>query len=87
MSSEIIKYLEKIGRKTVEASYYAKIQDWYAWYQNGVDEWHKTTYFNGISVVNRNIKSLGMAKTVCETWALSLIHIFQALYQERINGR
>lgn len=69
MSSEIIKYLEKIGRKTVEASYYAKIQDWYDWYQNGVDEWHKTTYFNGISVVNRNIKSLGMAKTVCETWA------------------
>lgn len=64
----VCKYLEKLGYKTVEPSYYTIIQNWMDWYMNGVDEFHKSTFFNGINVIEVDIKSLGMAKTVCETW-------------------
>lgn len=72
--SAIIRYLTHRGFKTVDASYYQLIREWYDWYKNDVDGWHKTNYFNGITNVERDMKSLGMGKVVCETWANLLLN-------------
>ena len=72
--NDIIAYLGKRGFRTVEESYYAHIKDWFDWYRNGVDEWHNRTFYNGIQTVKKVIKSLGMAKTISETWANLLMN-------------
>ena len=65
----IRSFLEKKGYSTVNADYYAKIKNWEDWFTCTVDDFHKTVFFNGITNVDKEIKMLGMAKTVCETWA------------------
>lgn len=72
--SDITTYLRNNNYKTIEDGFYTHIKDWLDWYKNGVDEFHKTSFFNGIAEVEREIKSLGMAKTVCETWANLLMN-------------
>lgn len=73
-ASGVCAYLKKLGYTTVEPEYYTTIQDWLDWYMNGADDNHKSKYWNGITTVTREIKSLGMAKTVCETWANLLMN-------------
>lgn len=67
--NSILSYLEKRGYKSVPASFYTKIKDWDDWYKISVDDWHKSHIYNGLRVVEKIIKTLGMAKTVSETWA------------------
>lgn len=70
----INKYLQELGFKPVEDSFYEHIRDWNEWYKNDADDFHKTSFFNGISVVEKEMKRLGMAKTICETWANLLLN-------------
>lgn len=72
--SVIISYLRKRGYQTIPSDFYAKIQEWKDWYINGVDEYHKRYIYNGKSVVEKDIKSLGMAKTVSEIWGNLLMN-------------
>lgn len=72
--NNITAYLKHKGFKTIKDKYYTYIKDWLDWYVNGADEFHETTFYNGINEVSRDIKSLGMAKTVCETWANLLMN-------------
>lgn len=72
--SVIISYLGKRGYQTIPSDFYAKIQEWKDWYINGVDEYHKRYIYNGKSIVEKNIKSLGMAKTIAEIWGNLLMN-------------
>lgn len=65
----IRSFLKKRGYSTVKSDYYAKIQEWEDWFTCTIDDFHKTIFFNGLNNVNKEIKMLGMAKTICETWA------------------
>lgn len=65
----VIELLEKKGYKTVSSDFYAHIEDWKNWYSCTVDDFHKTQFNNGLSIVTKQMKMLGMAKTVCEIWA------------------
>lgn len=67
-------FLEKRGYRSVPEDFYGKIEEWKDWYINGVDKMHTRTVYNGKTVVNQEIKSLGMAKTVAETWANLLMN-------------
>lgn len=65
----IRSFLKKRGYSTVKADYYTKIKEWEDWFTCTVDDFHKTTFYNGITNVEKEVKMLGMAKTICETWA------------------
>lgn len=88
-SSGVCAYLKKLGYDTVDAEYYKTIQNWMDWYMNSLDDNHKTQYWNGVTVRSRVIKSLGMAKTVCETWANLLMNekVQIAIEPEAVNTR
>ena len=70
----IITFLQKKGYQTVGADFYNKIDDWKDWYECNIDEFHKSSFYNGICEVENNILQLGMAKTVCEDWANLLLN-------------
>ena len=72
--SAIRQYLEKREYSTVKADFYAKIKNWKDWYQCTIDDLHKSSFYNGLSIVDKNIKMLGMAKTICEIWANLLMN-------------
>lgn len=74
MAKSIRIFLKKQGYSTVESDYYAKIQEWEDWFKCTVDDFHKTSFFNGISNVTKDMKMLGMAKTVCEDFANLLMN-------------
>lgn len=63
------EYLQSRGYETVEADFYTQIDEWHDWFVGALDAFHKISFYNGITTVNREVKMLGMAKTVCETWA------------------
>ncbi len=65
----IREYLKKKGYNSVSTNFYTMISNWEDWYKCTVDDWHKTTFNNGITNVQREIMQLGMAKTVAETFA------------------
>ena len=70
----IITFLQKKGYQTVETDFYSKIDDWKDWYECKIDEFHKSSFYNGVCEVENNILQLGMAKTVCEDWANLLLN-------------
>lgn len=70
----IITFLQEKGYKTVDADFYSKIDDWKDWYECNIDEFHKSSFYNGVCEVENNILQLGMAKTVCEDWANLLLN-------------
>lgn len=72
--SVILSFLQKRGYRSVDSDFYAKIDEWKEWYTNSAEEAHKRILYNGKKNVARRIKSLGMAKTVSETWANLLMN-------------
>lgn len=72
--ADVIAYLKKKGYNTVSTDFYGFIKGWLDWYQAVADDFHKTTFYNGISTVSREMMCLGMAKTVCEIWANLLMN-------------
>lgn len=72
--NSVIEYLNKLGHTTIDESYYSYINNWEDWYKGKVDDFHKSTFFNGITNVELDVKSVGMAKTVCEVWAGLLLN-------------
>lgn len=61
--------LKELGFSTVDASYYAKVQDWNSWYIGNVKNFHEYKIKTGKNTVNCKRYSLGMAKKVAEDWA------------------
>ena len=70
----IITFLQKKGYLTVDSDFYSKIDEWIDWYKCNIDDFHKSSFFNGVCEVENNVAQLGMAKTVCENWANLLLN-------------
>ena len=70
----ITKKLDELGYKTIEDSWYDRIEDWDSWYKGNVEKFHTFTVWNGQHRVKCSRYSLGMAKKVCEDWANLLMN-------------
>ena len=66
---DIKGYLKEIcGREPIEKNNF-KAEIWRQWYAGKVDSFHSYQQFNGQRTLNRQKRSLMMAKTVSEDWA------------------
>lgn len=70
----VIKYIQDNGLSTVNEEIYSYIEDWQDWYCSTDQDFHKRDFYNGLSVIKREIYQLGMAKTVCQDWASVLMN-------------
>lgn len=66
---QILQLLKQEGYPCVDESFYSKIAEWFTWYRGKVLEFHTYRQYNGKSMITRQRKSMGMAKTVAEDWA------------------
>lgn len=65
----ITQYLKGRGFGCVDDNYYSQIAKWGQWYRGKVPSFHSYRQYNGRRKLNRERKSLGMAKMVAEDWA------------------
>jgi len=70
---DVIGILKKLGYTTVDSSFYNHISLWRDWYKGKAD-FHKYKYYNGLKFIERERKSLGMAKKVAEDKADLLLN-------------
>lgn len=70
----IIECLEKLGYSTLSKSTYNDIQNYLSWYKGKIESFHSYKVYNGIALIGKERKSLGMAKTICEDWANLLLN-------------
>lgn len=71
---DVIKALEDLGYKTIDATYYERIRNWKAWYEGDVKSFHHYTVKTGASSTKMKRATLGMAKKVSEDWANLLMN-------------
>lgn len=70
----IIKYLNKQGYDTVDASFYNLIDIWKSWYQADVRAFHRYSIYNGKKTIKCKRLSLGMGKKLSEDIADLLLN-------------
>jgi len=61
--------LRVLGYKPLDPDFYNYVYKWLEWYKGYVEEFHKTTVYNGLKFVDINISGLCLAKTFAERWA------------------
>jgi len=71
---DILKILKGMGYDIPDAAIYKHIGIWRNWYQGHHKEFHDYIQFNGKKKINRQRKSLRMAKKVCEDHANLLLN-------------
>jgi len=92
MPDIIREYLRGIGKETLPTDWYSTVAKWRSWYRGKVEDFHFYKQYNGMQMVQRERKSLGMAKKVCEDKADLLlndkcsIHMANATDQEFLDS-
>lgn len=66
--------LNELGYTTIDAGFYAKIEEWKSWYKGNVSKFHDYTVRNGQKHVRCKRYSLNMGKKVAEDWANLLMN-------------
>lgn len=70
----IIAWLRRAGYDAMPDDYYKYIAIWREWYAGKVKKVHYYKQYNGRKHIQRERKSLGMAKTIAEDWANLIIN-------------
>lgn len=70
----VVQKLKELGYKTIEESWYTRVEGWQKWYKGNVEGFHDYRVWNGQKRVNCHRYTLGMAKKVCEDWANLLMN-------------
>lgn len=70
----IFDELKAMGFETVPQDFYAKIDEWRAWYNGDVKKFHNYSVFTGRSRVKCRRYTMGMAKKIAEDWANLLLN-------------
>lgn len=65
----VTQYLKREGYACVEDDWYGRVALWQQWYRGKVPAFHSYRQYNGKSRVQRERRSLSMAKTIAEDWA------------------
>lgn len=73
MMDEVKNYLRQEGY-AVDDDYRGRIDEWYQWYKNDVDNFYKYYVYNGQRKVMVDRASLGLPKQSCEDWADLLLN-------------
>lgn len=72
--SQLVKFVgDRFGSCYANTSFYNNIATWLSWYKGYLKTFHHVKVSNGISMPERDIYQLGMAKRVCEDWASSML--------------
>ena len=71
---DVVAKLRELGYKTIDGSWYTRVEQWMQWYRGKVAEFHNYLVWNGIQKVGCERYSLGMAKKICEDWANLLMN-------------
>lgn len=71
---DVIKALEDLGYKTIDATYYERIRAWREWYEGDVKSFHHYSVKTGAKTTKMKRATLGMAKKVSEDWANLLMN-------------
>lgn len=66
--------LEELGYTVASDDTFTHIEEWEDWYKGHIDKFHKYSVYNGVKIVEKERRSLGMAKTVSEDWANLLLN-------------
>nr|WP_317412121.1 phage portal protein [uncultured Solibaculum sp.] len=86
---DITPYLVKRGWTGIDSVFRGKIDQWMEWYQGDVESFHRYSVYNGINLIERRRRGLGMAKTVAEDWANLLLNektqISAGVFQDRLD--
>lgn len=70
----IQEYLEHQGYNVANDETTQLVEEWQAWYEGYVKEFHHYTIYNGIEMVGKDRYALNMAKTISEDWANLLLN-------------
>ena len=71
----VFKYLQnRFGYGEIDRSFYRLIREWERWYEGSGTEFHRTKVNNGLSVIERDLCKMNMAKKVAEDWANLLMN-------------
>ena len=70
---DIKNYLRSLGY-AVDEDYRGRIDEWYQWYKNDVEDFYKYYVYNGQKKVMVDRASLGLPKQSCEDWADLLLN-------------
>ena len=71
---DVVGKLKDLGYKTIEPSWYNRVEMWQTWYRGKVQGFHDYQVWNGMERVACCRYSLGMAKKICEDWANLLMN-------------
>lgn len=72
--TNVVELLKELGYKTIDDSWYNRVDEWQKWYRGNVQGFHDYRVWNGQKRVNCRRYTLGMAKKVCEDWANLLMN-------------
>lgn len=71
----VLTYLKEKGYSCIDSDFYSNYIDlWDDWYKGEVDSFHKYSIYNGIKIVGRTRKTIGISKLLCEDWANLLLN-------------
>ncbi len=71
----ILSYLkERYGYDGCDRSFYRTVDLWDRWYTGSETEFHRTRVNNGLTVTERDLSRMNMAKKVAEDWANLLLN-------------
>ena len=71
---DVVAKLTELGYKTIDGSWYTRVEQWQRWYRGKVAGFQDYRVWNGMQKVDCERYSLGMAKKICEDWANLLMN-------------
>lgn len=71
---DVVAILKDLGYKTIDSTWYTRVENWQTWYRGKVAGFHNYQVWNGMEKVDCCRFSLGMAKKICEDWANLLMN-------------
>ena len=71
----VFSYLkQRFGYENPDRGFYRSVAEWERWYTGNGTEFHRTKVNNGLTVTERTLSKMNMAKKVAEDWANLLMN-------------
>ena len=71
----VFSYLkQRFGYENPDRGFYRTVAEWERWYTGNGTEFHRTKVNNGLTVTERTLSKMNMAKKVAEDWANLLMN-------------
>ncbi len=74
MNSQLIEWLNQKYGYEISEEYYKHIDIWLNWWRGYYKPFHHIKFSNGKQLIERDMRTLGMGKKVCEDWASMLLN-------------